>query len=231
MNEARWLVIIDPGGEVIAVGGGAPRELRGKRASDLAGELAPIADANRELELDLRRGEDAAARIVRVGAADVEVVAVAVVAVSRSVVRLAAIAERAVRPFEPQADAKDVALSLVVERDVAVRADEAKTVWIISTLVGNALRFARHGTRRLPGGTIEVIVESTDTDASVIVRDDGPGIDPAHVRTLFEPSGGAVALRMARHVAIANGGDLRIESSVDADEHGTTATLVLPRVS
>jgi two-component system, OmpR family, sensor kinase len=223
-----WFVVLDPAGAIVARGGGAPADLVGKIAMDLEGDLGPLALAARGLVEAVRRGDELARATVSTESASIEVVALPMIAVTRSQCDLAVLTTRAIHPFKPQADAKDVALTFEGPETMPFHADEAKILWSISTLVGNALRFSRAGTRRLPGGAIRVSLAFADACATITVRDDGPGIDAAHVTDLFLAQGGAVALRMVRDIASAHGGRLEVVSSIDVHEHGTTIALILP---
>ena len=57
-----------------------------------------------------------------------------------------------------RARAADVALRVRVEDDVpaTVSIDRAKIAWEVTALVGNALRYVRHGSQTMTGGTIDV---------------------------------------------------------------------------
>jgi signal transduction histidine kinase len=82
-----------------------------------------------------------------------------------------------------QAAASDVSLTVSVAAEVpdVVRLDPDKVGWAIINLVGNALRYVRHGSRRTPRGAISVDVTYDPAEFAVVieVRDDGPGILPA----------------------------------------------------
>jgi signal transduction histidine kinase len=146
-----------------------------------------------------------------------------------------ALLEAAVAPLRGQAEAKDVSLTSIVDDDVPQRCvvDGPKCAWAISTLVGNALRFVRAGSRLLPGGTIDVRIHMVSPSVTeTVVADDGPGITAERLATLFDPRpdglpSGAVALSLVRDVARAHGGDLSLESRADGT-HGTIARLRLP---
>jgi signal transduction histidine kinase len=137
----------------------------------------------------------------------------------------------------PQAKALDVTLTAAVDNDAhaAIAIDAQKIAWAASALVGNALRYVRHGTARMPGGAITVRA-TRDAEAHelvVEVQDDGRGIPEALVRGLSaEPQSknpyNALALTMIRDVVVAHGGRLEIESRTDVIGHGTTVRFTLP---
>jgi hypothetical protein len=57
-----------------------------------------------------------------------------------------------------QAAAVDVTLRIVVADDVPaiVHLDSERVAWAVTTLVGNGLRYVLSGSRRRPGGAIDV---------------------------------------------------------------------------
>src|SRR5262249_37571421 len=79
-----------------------------------------------------------------------------------------------------QVDAFDVGLQVRVDDNVPVRLslDRNKIAWAITALVGNALRYVRHGSSTMPGGTIVVhaTYDAVERQVAIAVQDDGPGI-------------------------------------------------------
>ena len=137
--------------------------------------------------------------------------------------------------MQPQAKALDVTLRVAIDQNApqTVLADRRKIAWAITALVGNALRYVRHGSSRMPGGSISVTA-SPDADtgnAAVEIQDDGPGIAAETVRVTNtdadDPKVG-LALAMVRDVVLAHGGTFTIRSRTDASGHGTTVRLTLP---
>jgi signal transduction histidine kinase len=137
--------------------------------------------------------------------------------------------------MQPQAKALDVTLRVAVERNApqTVFADRRKIAWAITALIGNALRYVRHGTGRMPGGSISVTAtpDPETGDAALEIQDDGPGIPEDTVRAtdtdVDNPRAG-LALAMVRDVILAHGGTLAIRSRTDAVSHGTTIRFTLP---
>jgi signal transduction histidine kinase len=111
--------------------------------------------------------------------------------------------------------------------------DAAKIAWVTTMLVGNALRYVRHGTRAMPGGTIAVRVthDAVVRTVSIEVEDDGPGIPHESLRGLFTTDDGrppaALGLLLAREIAIAHGGGLDLRSDTESPRHGTTVRVTL----
>jgi signal transduction histidine kinase len=136
-----------------------------------------------------------------------------------------------------QAAAVDVTLSVVVADDVpaVVHVDSEKVAWAVSTLVGNALRYVRSGSRRMPGGAINVRVSVDPIRSQVMidVRDDGPGIPADTVTRLFKRDGlnvrgAGLALLLMSDICAAHGGTVDVRSNIDPAEHGTSVRLTFP---
>src|SRR5262249_20968625 len=76
-----------------------------------------------------------------------------------------------------QAESHDVTLTWVVDERVpsVMSVDAVKISWAVTALVGNALRYVRHGSRSLPGGSINVRVTAELGGGAVRleVADDG----------------------------------------------------------
>jgi signal transduction histidine kinase len=115
-----------------------------------------------------------------------------------------------------------------------VRLDADKLAWAVTLLVGNALRYVQHATRLAPGGTITVRIAYDERTPAIVVdvEDDGPGVPPETVRSLFRDSAdGARAplgLLMIREVVAGQGGTLDVQSDTDPFQHGTRIRLTLP---
>jgi signal transduction histidine kinase len=136
-----------------------------------------------------------------------------------------------------QAQALDVSLAIDVEPGLPpLSIDAEKIAWSVAALVGNALRYVRRGTRRLPGGSIRVRVRREDGWVLVSVEDDGAGIPAEKVAKLFMRGEGVthgtgLALMLIEDVVAAHGGTVDVRSKCDGFESGTTITLRLPEAA
>ena len=135
-----------------------------------------------------------------------------------------------------QAQAKDVTIEVRVDPALPalVTFDTEKIAWAVTTLVGNALRHVRSGSRHLPGGAISVEVSRAGAaEMSIEVQDDGSGIPAAKLPFLFRrapglPHAAGLALMLIHDIVAAHGGSVDVKSSTEAFDHGTTVRLVLP---
>jgi signal transduction histidine kinase len=147
-------------------------------------------------------------------------------------VRVAEVIGEVAPRVEPQAAAKNVALSLQPpEPNLTVMADRQRLRQILVNLVGNAIKFTPEN------GTIRIGAARNGTTASVFIRDTGLGIPADHLQSIFEPfvqvedsltrtaSGAGLGLAISRDLAQAMGGDLTVASELGK---GSTFTVVLP---
>ena len=136
----------------------------------------------------------------------------------------------ALRPLTPQAEEKGVTLVLPrQERSLDARVDPTKFPWVVTNLVGNALRFTG------VGGRVEVTVESTDEGIEVQVSDTGAGISPDNLHRIFQPyvtldaeprpGTHGLGLAIAREIVEAHGGNIGAESTPGI---GTTFRILMP---
>lgn len=116
----------------------------------------------------------------------------------RATLLLAADRARAVHP--------DAEIAVDVARDVELEIDPARIGQALDNLLENAIL---HG--RPP---VEMVGESTEAGACVLVSDAGPGVDRALAGQLFErlahgPSGGSgLGLHLVREIARSHGGEI-----------------------
>ena len=115
-----------------------------------------------------------------------------------------------------------------------MRADAERLRQVLLNLVGNAIRFTP------AGGRIGVSVRSEDDVVRIAVSDTGIGIPAEQLERVFEPffqvghgttrahSGVGLGLAIARELARAMGGELRLASEPG---RGTTAVVELRRAS
>jgi signal transduction histidine kinase len=147
-------------------------------------------------------------------------------------VELAALVREVVEGQRPEIANGGRRLQLVpADEPVWVMGDPVRLSQVVRNLLGNAQKFTDGD------GCIEVAVVRRDDRAEVRVTDDGCGIAPEKLETVFEPfeRGGAprpddgglgLGLTIVRRLVEAHGG--RVTAASDGDGHGTTLTVVLP---
>ena len=134
--------------------------------------------------------------------------------IDRRPVDLMAVAASVVDDARVLAAAKGIQLTIDGPATVVGALDEATVRRALSNLVDNAIRYAPRGS------AVDVRVEMSQTEASVIVTDHGPGVSADERDHIFErfwrgrpdTPGTGLGLPIARQVALAHGGDLTVES-------------------
>ena len=113
---------------------------------------------------------------------------------------------------------------------LTVQAEARALDQVMTGLIGNAVQHNR------PGGTVLIEGRRVDHEVWITVRDTGPGLSPARIKSLFDPfvprrrpavstDGAGVGLAAARRLAAAMNGDLAVESH---EGEGAAFTLRLP---
>jgi PAS domain S-box-containing protein len=118
------------------------------------------------------------------------------------------------------------------ETPVWVTGDTTRLNQIVDNLLSNALKFTN------PGGTVVLTVRCDGAQAELAVRDDGIGIEPEVLTTVFDvfaqadkslarsPGGLGLGLAIVKGLAQMHGGSVRAHS--EGLGHGTELTLSLP---
>jgi signal transduction histidine kinase len=154
---------------------------------------------------------------------------------TRTPTDLRALLQGTLEVLRVQAMARDVSLQIEAPPDLPlVRVDAEKIAWAVATLVGNALRYVRHGTLRRPGGSVVVRITVEPDAVTLAVEDDGPGIPPDKAANLFRRGAGVthgtgLALMLIKDVLVAHGGRVDVKTDTDPVSSGTTIALRLPR--
>jgi len=152
----------------------------------------------------------------------------------RSSTDLPALIAGTVETLQEQAAALDVALTVDAQPGLPlVNVDAEKIAWAVATLVGNAFRYVRRGSRRRPGGGIHVQLRAEDGSVVIRVEDDGPGITPDKLERLLVRGAGVrhgagLGLMLIQDVVVAHGGTIEVQSRSDGFESGTTVVLRVP---
>jgi signal transduction histidine kinase len=140
------------------------------------------------------------------------------------------IVEQACDIMEGQAMAKSVGLDCHKTRQPvpSVVVDRARILQVLTNLLDNALKFTPRG------GSIIVSYEPSDREVRFAVADTGSGIEPEHLKKIFDPFwqasetahlGAGLGLAVANAVVEQHHGRIWVESHRGS---GTTVSFTLP---
>ncbi|MCH9275628.1 HAMP domain-containing histidine kinase [Bifidobacterium amazonense] len=130
--------------------------------------------------------------------------------------------------LEPQWSARGIALDVDLDAvDYVGNAELLEQVWL--NLIGNAVKFTADG------GTVGVRLRVTGRQVRVGVSDDGPGMDEATMRRIYDrfyqadasraTAGNGLGLTIAKRIVDLHHGTIDVDSSPGA---GSTFTVTLP---
>jgi len=143
-------------------------------------------------------------------------------------ITVAMVIETAVAPFRVQAREQGITLNTNVSAGLPpLHADPGKLAWVVTNLVGNALRYARQ--------QIEVAAERAGPWVHLYVRDDGAGIPYDQQARIFDKfvqvqgdqrrGGAGLGLAIAKEIVKAHQGNIWVESEPG---QGTLFIVALP---
>jgi len=237
-SDADWDLVLARDGTVLAAAEGTPASWVGRRLDDCDGAPEDVKEAtytvlerayHEAAPLALQLRLESNQRIVRLRVVDA-------LPLRRVPTNLGALLHSCLEVMRPQAKATDIRLEAIVDERVPplLVIDADKVAWIVTALIGNALRYVHHGSIMMPSGSIVVraTYNSAGPDVTLEVQDDGPGITRERLRALFGAGPRhrplALGLLMVREVVAAHGGHLEVHSDTDAFLSGTTVRLTLP---
>jgi signal transduction histidine kinase len=137
-------------------------------------------------------------------------------------------AQRAAAPLRETLTAQGKSIELVCSRPLRVAVEADVVERILSPLLENATRFARHH--------VTLDISAADGEVVFEIRDDGPGVDPRDRERVFDPGfrsaephtqthvGAGLGLPLARRLARAAGGEVEARAS----NHGGSFAVRLP---
>ena len=143
------------------------------------------------------------------------------------------VAEGLVGTFQPQAQAKGLKLSMLLEPQAlgSYRGDVVRLNQIVSNLVANAVKFTE-------AGEISITIGHSEAGLEIKVRDTGPGMDEETAKRIFARfvqgdasatrryGGAGLGLAIARELCEAMGGRLTVTSNLG---EGSVFVLHLPQ--
>jgi PAS domain S-box-containing protein len=144
----------------------------------------------------------------------------------------AAVIQAAIDSVQALADAKNIALRVVLDASAGpVVGDAHRLQQVVWNLLSNGIKFTP------PHGVVELALDRADTAARITVRDTGPGISPQLLPQIFEPfhqadgarrlGGLGLGLAIVRQITELHGGSVHAENA--GDGHGAMFIVELPR--
>ena len=139
--------------------------------------------------------------------------------------------KESVEVMQFQADAKGVDITLQTSsRPLLLTADRDRLKQVILNLLNNAIKYNR------PGGIVSITGQSSTTDISFSIKDDGQGLLGEYIPKLFErffripnrenlSTGTGLGLTICKQIIEAHQGRIEVSSAIG---HGSTFTVYLP---
>jgi two-component system phosphate regulon sensor histidine kinase PhoR len=133
-----------------------------------------------------------------------------------------------VQDLQPVAAAAKVKIRNLVPRQLTLNADAILMVRTLQNIVGNAIKFA-------PGGDIEIGAKENATDMECWVQDNGTGIAPDRLESIFDKhetdadplrAGFGLGLAIFKQIIEAHGGKISVQSQPGA---GSTFRFSIPK--
>jgi len=152
--------------------------------------------------------------------------------IERLPVDLLALVEQAIAHLAPQAEEREIALSLQADTPLPLVVGQAdRLAQVFLNLLDNAVRYSR------PGDRVVVSLRRGEQGVECVVRDTGPGIPAEHLphitRRFYraapqEVEGSGLGLALVEEILRRHGSRLEIESRAEGEETGTCVRFVLP---
>ncbi|HSP16349.1 MAG TPA: ATP-binding protein [Thermoanaerobaculia bacterium] len=142
------------------------------------------------------------------------------------------VVDGAVEMVRPAAEAKGIHLRVRIESVLAVRGDAARLKQVVWNLLTNAIKFTPGG------GSVEVVLRQSGSNAEIEVRDTGEGIDPKFLPHVFKRfrqadsstsrrhGGLGIGLSIVSSLVEGHGGTVRAES--EGANRGSTFVVTIP---
>jgi signal transduction histidine kinase len=140
-------------------------------------------------------------------------------------VEMPRLVEQAYQAFSEEARRRGIEYERTVQAEPVIHTDGDRVLQIVSNLLGNAFAWTPDG------GKVQLTLAAGNGTVSVSVADSGPGISRKERQRIFRPfysrdgGGTGLGLPIARGLARALGGELRLQSEVG---HGSRFELRLP---
>lgn len=150
--------------------------------------------------------------------------------VKKETVNLKKVIDAAVNLAAGSANQQGIAIQQSIPDDLVAQLEERKIKRVMMNLINNSLEVLCDKKVEHPILKITGSVSETDGQLSIIVRDNGPGIDAGIIKTLFEPfitmnknNGTGLGLAIAKQCITAHGGTITA-----ANDNGAVFKILLP---
>lgn len=151
---------------------------------------------------------------------------------TKELLNLEQVVNECLKPLVNQAEDRKIRLVLDIEDNLpAIAVDSLRFPWVITNLVGNAIRYTD------PGGTVALKVSKYGSRFNFQCTDSGSGIEEKYLPKIFDrftqfserEKSGAIGLGLAivKEIIEQHGGDITVESKVN---QGTTFKFWIPAV-
>jgi len=149
-------------------------------------------------------------------------------------VNLAEVASGAIFAVRPYAIQREVSINLDIKSETIIMADPADMEIIFNNLISNAVKYNK------VGGRVDITIDTTGSEAVIIVADTGIGIKKSDTENLFtefvriknektkDISGSGLGLSIVRKVVELYFGTIQVDSTPDI---GTVFTVRIPKKS
>lgn len=123
------------------------------------------------------------------------------------------------------------------EKIMPALADENKFQQIMINLIDNAAKYSEKNSK------VEIIAQNSDNNIKISIKDQGTGISEENLKKIFEKfarienhltsktQGSGLGLYIVKNLLEKMNGDIKVESSICTDSHGTTFIVTLPAAS
>ena len=139
--------------------------------------------------------------------------------------------DKAVSALNIQAEQKEISLvKQSPSKDIRVKADANKIIWVLTNLIANALRYSD------PGEEITIGATSRNSWVEIFVSDEGAGIPTEYQSKIFDKfvqvetekdvGGSGLGLAICKEMVQAHGGRIWVDSTVG---EGSTFTFTVPK--
>lgn len=154
--------------------------------------------------------------------------------VERRPVDLLGVAEEVVAQLRPQAQAKNIALTLEAHAPLdLILGDAGQLKQVLLNLIDNALKYSR------PGDRVTLSLQQQDSGVDCAVLDSGPGIPAQHLPRIAQRfyrgaatdrEGLGLGLALTEEILRRHQSHLQIDSQAQGDQTGTQVRFTLPRL-